>query len=66
MGRLIALKLAMIDKDVTSHKVSQDLGINSSMFSMYLNGWRKVPHERKILIAEYFGIEQEKLFEGEK
>ena len=53
----------------TQQKISQDLEISPSTFSQYMNGWKKMPNELKIQVAEYLQIEQEKqekLFEEEK
>jgi hypothetical protein len=41
------------------------MGISPSTFSLYTNGWKKMPNELKIRVAEYLGIEQDKLFEDE-
>jgi len=69
MGRLVELKIAMMGKGITQQKISQDLEISPSTFSQYMNGWKKMPNELKIQVAEYLQIEQEKqekLFEEEK
>ena len=60
MGRLVELKIAMMGKGITQQKISQDLEISPSTFSQYMNGWKKMPNELKIQVAEYLQIEQEK------
>ncbi len=63
MKKLTALKEAMVRQDITSLKISQDLGINSCQFSLYLNGWRKMPNSLKKEVAEYLKVEPSKLFD---
>lgn len=63
MKKLIALKQEMIKQGISVLKISQDLGINPSLFSMYSNGWRRMPDYLKKKIAEYLGVEPNRLFD---
>ena len=63
MTKLIKLKQALIEQGISVLKISYDLGINPSLFSMYLNGWRKMPDALKLEIAAYLKVEPNKLFD---
>ena len=63
MKRLITLKEELFRRNISSLKISQDLKINPSLFSMFLNGWRKMPDSLKKEVAEYLNLEPEKLFD---
>ena len=63
MKKLIALKQEMIKQGVSVLRISQDLGINPSLFSMYTNGWRKMPDATKKDVAEYLKVEPSNLFD---
>ena len=63
MKKLIALKQEMIKQGISVLRISQDLGINPSLFSMYTNGWRKMPNTTKKEIAEYLNVEPSNLFD---
>ena len=62
MKKQIALKAEMVKQSVTSLKLCQDLGINSCSFSLYLNGWKRIPRETKKEIAGYLNVEPNQLF----
>ena len=62
MKKLVLLKQEMIKQDVTSLKLSQAIGINPSILSLYLNGWREMPDEIKQQIGNYLKVEPRKLF----
>lgn len=62
MKKLIALKQEMIKQGMSVLKISQDLNINPSLFSMYTNGWRKMPNSLKRKVAGYLKVEPNKLF----
>lgn len=63
MKRLTALKAEMVRQNITSLKLCQDLGINSCVFSLYLNGWREMSNNIKKEVAEYLKIEPSQLFD---
>ena len=63
MKKLTALREEMVRQDITSLKISQDLGINSCQFSLYLNGWRRMPNYLKKDVAEYLKVEPCNLFD---
>ena len=63
MTKLIKLKQALIEQGISVLKISYDLGINPSLFSMYLNGWRKMPDALKVEVATYLRIDPYKLFD---
>ena len=63
MKKLIALKQEMVKQGISVLRISHDLGINPSLFSMYANGWRKMPKQLKEQVAEYLSVETEKLFD---
>ena len=63
MKKLIALKQEMIKQGISVLRISQDLGINPSLFSMYTNGWRKMPNTIKKEVAEYLKVEPSNLFD---
>jgi len=63
MRKLVALKHEMIKQSVSSLKISQELNISPSLFSMYTNGWRKMPDSLKKEIAQYFNLSPYQLFE---
>ena len=63
MKRLITLKQEMIKQGISVLKISQDLGINPSLFSMYTNGWRKMPDTIKKEVAGYLRVEPGNLFD---
>ncbi len=58
MQKLTKLKEEMLRQEVTSLKLCQDLGINSCSFSLYLNGWKRIPRETKKEIAGYLNVSQ--------
>ena len=62
MNKLTALKAEMVRQNISSLKLCQKLGINSCVFSLYLNGWRKMPDYLKEEISEHLQVEPEKLF----
>jgi len=63
MKRLTALKAEMVKQSITSLKLCHDLGINSCVFSLYLNGWRKMPDCLKEGVAGYLKVTARELFE---
>lgn len=63
MKKLIALKAELVRQSITSLKLCQDLAINSCVFSLYINGWRKMPKTIKREIAQYLKIEPNKIFD---
>ncbi len=63
MKKLTVLKTEMIKQNITSLKLCQDLGVNSCVFSLYLNGWRRMPNSTKREVSEYLKIEPSKLFD---
>lgn len=64
MGRkLIALKQEMVRQGISTLKISQELGINPSLFSMYTNGWREMPDSLKKEVCNYLNVESTKLFD---
>ena len=63
MKRLLTLKKELLDRNISTLKISQDLGISPSLFSLWSNGWRLVPDAAKKEIASYLGVEPEKLFD---
>jgi hypothetical protein len=63
MKKLVALKEEMIRQDITSLKLSNELRINPNQFSLYLNGWRKMPDTIKRGVATYLKVEPSKLFD---
>ena len=63
MKKLIALKQEMIKQGISVLRISQDLGINPSLFSMYTNGWREMPDATKKEVAEYLKVEPSNLFD---
>ena len=63
MKKLISLKQEMIKQGISVLRISQDLGINPSLFSMYTNGWRKMPDTTKKEVAEYLKVEPSNLFD---
>ena len=63
MNKLIALKQEMVKQGVSVLRISHDLDINPSLFSMYANGWRQMPDGVKERVAAYLSVEAEKLFD---
>jgi predicted transcriptional regulator len=63
MKRLVAVKKAMVEQGISVLRISHDLGINPSLFSMYANGWRQMPNTLKEEVAHYLNAEPEKLFD---
>lgn len=63
MEKLITLKQEMIKQGVSTLKISQDLHINPSLFSMYTNGWRPMPKPLKKEISTYLKVDAGDLFE---
>jgi hypothetical protein len=63
MKKLNTLKAELVKQGISSLQLCRKLGINHSVFSLYLNGWRKMPDHLKKEISEYLKIETEKLFE---
>ena len=63
MKKLTALKEEMVRQDITSLKLSHNLGINSCVFSLYLNGWRRMPDSLKKEIAQYLNLLPYQLFD---
>jgi hypothetical protein len=55
----------MIEQGISVLKISYDLNINPSLFSMYLNGWRKMPDHLKEEVTEYLGTEPNKIFDDQ-
>ena len=66
MRKLLALKAEMMKQNITSLKLSKDLNINSCVFSLYLNGWKKMPGWLMEDIARYLNLTTQELFEGTK
>ena len=62
MKKLTALKAEMVKQNISSLKLCQDLGINSCVYSLYLNGWRKMPNDLKENVAEYLQLKPNTLF----
>ena len=63
MKKLLALKKVLIDRDITTLRIAHDLEISPSLFSMWTNGWQRMPDFRKEEIAKYLGIEPSEIFE---
>ena len=63
MKRLAALKAELARQGITSLQISRELGINHSVFSLYLNGWRKMPDHVQEQVSSYLNIDPEKLFD---
>ena len=63
MKKLTLLKTEMIKQNITSLMLCQALGINSCVFSLYLNGWRKMPNGTKREVAKYLKLEPNELFD---
>ena len=63
MKKLTTLKAEMVKQNISSLKLSQELGINSCVFSLYLNGWRKMPDCLKEEVSGYLKVEPKELFE---
>jgi len=61
--KLIALKQEMIRQGISTLKISQDLGINPSLFSMFTNGWRQMPESLKNMVCAYLHAESTELFD---
>lgn len=62
--KMLTLKAEMIKQGISALQLSHDLGINSTQFSMYVNGWRDMPSSLKKEIAEYLKVSYEELFQG--
>lgn len=63
MKKLNILKAELAKRGITSLQLCQDLAINPSAFSFYLNGWRRMPDERKKEVADYLRISPSELFD---
>ncbi len=63
MERLIMLKQEMIKQGISTLKISQDLHVNPSLFSMYTNGWRTMPEHLKNEVSAYLKVDSCELFE---
>ena len=63
MMKLTELKAEIVRQNITSLKLCQDLGINSSVFSLYLNGWREMSNTIKGEVAQYLKVEAGELFD---
>ncbi len=61
MRKLTKLKAEMLRQNITSLKLCHDLSINPNVFSLYLNGWRKMPDNMRKAVAEYVHIEETEL-----
>ena len=63
MKKLITMKQEMVKQGVSVLRISHDLSVNPSLFSMYANGWRQMPGDLKKQVAEYLSVKTEKLFD---
>jgi len=63
MQDLKMIKKLMLDHEITSLEMARTLNVNPSTFSLYLNGWRKMPDALKLEIAAYLRVEPNKLFD---
>lgn len=56
-----SLKVILAERNIRSMEICRALNIHPSMFSLYLNGWRRLPSLIKEEIAEYLGISEEEI-----
>jgi len=62
MKKLKALKEEMLRQEISSLKLSHDLHVNSCQFSLYTNGWRRMPDSLKKKVAKYLNVNPSQLF----
>ena len=63
MQKLTTVKIALLEKGITSLKMAKDLNINPSSLSIYLNGWKPIPDYIKKSISYYLEVSEKELFE---